>query len=472
MLPKITPPPEDDFDKTRALAPQQATAMIAEVDPDELRPGTMAGAYVLEKSLASGGGGTVYEARHRLLGRTAAVKILRRELATSPRMVARFLREALAVNLIKHPAIVDIYEFGEMPDGRPYYVMELLSGTDLRSLLSERGRFEPREVLAILEPVCSALSAAHAQGIVHRDLKASNIHVEMTADGERKVKLLDFGIAKLLRPEDEEAGLTVAGARLGTSYTMAPEQIRCDTIDGRTDVYALGVVLYHLLAGQYPFRGEFMTDIERMHLEAPVPRVSQVVAVPPALDAVIMKAMEKQRDRRFQDPEAFIAALRAAIAPGASTGTEQGKGRAMAIYVDVRVPEDADSDEILDDVSAVLDTAESMLRDDGWQVLLQTGNTLLGAKVLPDDAAYAAATCAAGQVTAEGLVEALAARDTATAEVKVNVSIHVDDAILKGAGHDSEIVGGALTSVSGWAPEEHVEGLYTSPAFATVTSSG
>ena len=150
MLPKITPQSEEDFDKTRALAPQQATAMIAETDPDELRPGTMAGAYVLEKSLASGGGGTVYEARHRLLGRIAAVKVLRRELATSPRMVARFLREALAVNLIKHPAIVDIYEFGELPDGRPYYVMELLSGTDLRSLLTERGRFPPAEVLEIL----------------------------------------------------------------------------------------------------------------------------------------------------------------------------------------------------------------------------------------------------------------------------------------------------------------------------------
>jgi len=464
LLPKITPHLEEDFDKTRALAPQQATAMVAEGDPDELRPGTLAGAYVLERSLASGGGGTVYEARHRLLGRIAAVKVLRRELAASPRMVARFLREALAVNLIKHPAIVDIYEFGELPDGRPYYVMELLSGTDLRSLLTERGRFEPREVLKILEPVCSALSAAHAQGIVHRDLKASNIHVETTADGERKVKLLDFGIAKLLRPEDEEAGLTVAGARLGTSYTMAPEQIRCDTIDGRTDVYALGVVLYHLLAGQYPFRGEFMTDIERMHLEAPVPRVSQVVAVSPAIDAVIMKAMEKQRDRRFQDPDAFIAALRAAVAPGSSE-SEQATGRAMAIYVDVRVPEDADSDAILDDASAVLDAAESALRDDGWQVLLQTGNTLLGAKVLPTGAADATAACGAGQVTAEQLVDVLAYRESATAEVAVNVSIHVDQAILNGAAKDSEIVGGAVTSVSAWAPQGAVDGLYVTPSF-------
>ena len=471
MLPKTNPLLEEDFDKTRALGPQQATALAAETDPDELRPGTMAGAYVLEKSLASGGGGTVYEARHRLLGRRAAVKVLRRELAASPRMVARFLREALAVNLIKHPAIVDIYEFGELPDGRPYYVMELLAGTDLRSLLTERGRFEPREVLAILEPVCSALSAAHAQGIVHRDLKASNIHIEMT-NGERKVKLLDFGIAKLLRPEDEEAGLTVAGARLGTSYTMAPEQIRCDTIDGRTDVYALGVVLYHLLAGQYPFRGEFMTDIERMHLEAPVPRVSQMVAVPHALDAVIMKAMEKQRDRRFADPEAFLAALREAVAPSAGgvSDAAQTQGKAMAIYVDIRVPDDADSDEILDDVSAVLDAAESALRDDGWQVLLQTGNTLLGAKILPADVVAAAAACSVAQATAETLVATLAERENAAVEVTVNVSIHVDDAILKGgASEPDEIVGGAITTVTTWAPEKSGVGLYLSPAFAAST---
>src|SRR3954471_12982050 len=175
VLPKVTPTPDDDHEKTRALAPQQATALSMDPDPDELRPGTMAGAYVLEKSLASGGGGTVYEARHRLLGRLAPVKVLRRELASSPRMVARFLREALAVNMIKHPNIVDIYEFGELPDGRPFYVMELLDGTDLRRVLQSRGRLSPGEALEYLQPVCSALEAAHSHGVVHRDLKSSNI---------------------------------------------------------------------------------------------------------------------------------------------------------------------------------------------------------------------------------------------------------------------------------------------------------
>src|SRR5437763_2298011 len=177
--------PKDDDDKTRALGPgQSAGAMAQAVDPDQLKPGTLAGAYVLKKELASGGGGTVYEAQHRLLGRKAAVKVLRRELAASPQMVARFLREALAVNMIKHPNIVDIYEFGELPDGRPFYVMELLEGTDLRTLLTERGRISPPEVLEYLEPVCSALEAAHARGIVHRDLKASNIFIATQGGNE------------------------------------------------------------------------------------------------------------------------------------------------------------------------------------------------------------------------------------------------------------------------------------------------
>jgi serine/threonine-protein kinase len=469
VLPKLNEQPEDDFDKTRALAPQQATsAAMLDGDPDELRPGTMAGAYLLEKSLASGGGGTVYEARHRLLGRRAAVKVLRRELASSPRMVARFLREALAVNLIKHPSIVDIYEFGELPDGRPYYVMELLGGADLRTLLTERGRFEAREVLALLEPVCSALTAAHAQGIVHRDLKASNIHVEVR-DGTQIVKLLDFGIAKLVRPEGEDAGLTVAGARLGTSYTMAPEQIRSEAIDARTDVYALGVVLFHLLTGKYPFRGEFMTDIERMHLEAPPPRPSQFASVSPAVDVIVLRAMEKLPDRRFQDAESFISALREAVAPTSSSRSTEPAGRAIGIYVDVRAPEDADSDEILDDISAVLDAAEQAFREDGWQVVLQTGNVLLGAKLLPENADEARAACAAGRAIAEALIQALVDRSGAQADVHVNVSAHVAEAVVRdgSAAGSKEIVGGTMTEVGAWASSENVDGVHLTAAFAT-----
>ena len=474
MLPKIDIQTgkefAEDFDKTRALGPQQSTALAQQPDPDALRAGTMAGGYVLEKALASGGGGTVYEAKHRLLGRRAAVKVLRRELASSQQMVTRFLREALAVNLIKHPNIVDIYEFGELPDGRPFYVMELLDGTDLRSMLSTKGRFHPSEVLEILTPVCSALEAAHAQGIVHRDLKASNIHIEQRGS-ERIVKLLDFGIAKLIHPDAGDAGLTVAGARLGTSYTMAPEQIRGGNIDARTDVYALGVVLYHLLTGQYPFRGEQMTDIERLHLESPAPRPSASAPVSPALDAVVLRAMEKQPDRRFASAKAFAIALQEAIGAPKVASTAAQMVRAMAIFIELRMADtaDADSDQLLDDVSAVLDAAEQKLREGGWQLPLQTGNALLAAKVLPEPEATAGPARAQARHVAQTLFEDFASRPGAHADVHVNICLHVDGAEVKESGDvpgGKEIVGGEITSIAKWAPQENIAGVHMTAAAA------
>jgi serine/threonine-protein kinase len=447
---------DDDDDKTRALGPNQsASAMTQAADPDALKPGTLAGAYVLKKELASGGGGTVYEAQHRLLGRKVAVKVLRRELAASPQMVARFLREALAVNMIKHPNIVDIYEFGELPDGRPFYVMELLEGTDLRSLLNERGRFTPTEVYEILEPVCSALQAAHDQGIVHRDLKASNILI-MQREGKQVVKLLDFGIAKLMHPDAADAGLTVVGTRLGTSYTMAPEQIRGDAVDPRTDIYALGVVLYHLLTGQYPFRAETMTDIERMHLEAPPPRPSQAAAIPPAIDAVTLRCMEKQADRRFPSAKAFVEALRDAIGIKKAGGDEVAKG--AAIYVEIRIAGDADaeSDEVLDDTSMILDTAEQALRGAGLTLPLQTGSAIIGTRVLSDDAAEATGQRDEVAALANTLSDELAARSTLHPGVHVNISVH--------APGGKEVVGGDLLSIATWAPQENVAGVHVTDA--------
>jgi serine/threonine protein kinase len=458
---------KDDDDKTRALGPGQAAGAMAQaVDPDALKAGTVAGAYVLKRELASGGGGTVYEAQHRLLGRKAAVKVLRRELAASPQMVARFLREALAVNMIKHPNIVDIYEFGELPDGRPFYVMELLEGTDLRSLLNERGRFTPLEVLDILEPVCSALQAAHDLGIVHRDLKASNILI-MQREGRQIVKLLDFGIAKLMHPDAADAGLTVVGTRLGTSYTMAPEQIRGDAVDPRTDIYALGVVLYHLLTGQYPFRAETMTDIERQHLEAPPPRASLLASIPPALDNVALRCMEKTAERRFPSAKAFIDAVRDAV--GVKKTTADVAARAAAIYVEIRIADgtDQESDEVLDDTSMILDTAEQAFRGAGLTLPLQTGSALIGARVLPADAKEATAEREKIAALATTLADELAGRSTAHAGVHVNIAMHVDSASIKDSAEvpgGKEIVGGDILSIASWAPQENVPGLHLTTA--------
>ncbi|HXJ20459.1 MAG TPA: serine/threonine-protein kinase [Polyangia bacterium] len=464
MLPKA-----DDEDKTRALGPHQTpsvSGMAAAVDADALAPGTLAGPYVLKREIASGGGGTVYEAQHKVLGRKAAVKVLRRQLAASPQMVTRFVREAQAVNLIRHPAIVDIFEFDTLPDGRPFYVMELLEGTDVRSLLNERGRFSPAEVLEILDPVCSALQVAHEQGIVHRDLKASNIFVS-TNGGKRTVKLLDFGIAKLMHPDASEAGLTVVGTRLGTSYTMAPEQIRGDGVDPRTDIYALGVVLYHLLTGQYPFRAETMTDIERQHLEAPPPRPSQGAPVSPAFDAVVLRCMEKTAERRYQSVKAFLEALREAV--GAKTDKPEIVARAAAIFVEIRVAEgaDAESDAVLDDTSAILDATEQSLRGAGLGLPLQTGSAIIGARVLADEASAADAARDEVVAVAQGLADELAARPTAVPEVHVNITVHVGPASVKDSAEapdGKEIVGGEILATADWAPQENVTGLHLTAA--------
>src|SRR6185436_16891836 len=196
----------------------------------------------------------------------------------------------------------------------------------------------------------------------------------MQREGKQVVKLLDFGIAKLMHPDAADAGLTVVGTRLGTSYTMAPEQIRGDAVDPRTDIYALGVVLYHLLTGQYPFRAETMTDIERQHLEAPPPRPSQAAAIPPAIDQVTLRCMEKGADRRFPSAKAFIEGLRDAIGIKKAGGDEVALGG--AIYVEIRIADgaDAESDEVLDDTSMILDTAEQAIRGAGLTLPLQTGS--------------------------------------------------------------------------------------------------
>jgi serine/threonine protein kinase len=460
-------PKSDDYEKTRRLGPNQGpSASVTAVDADALKPGTLCGAYVLKKELASGGGGTVYEASHRILNRRAAVKVLRRQLAASPQMVARFVQEARAVNLIKHPSIVDIFEFDELPDGRPFYVMELLDGIDLRSILTERGRIPPAEVLEILEPVCSALQAAHDLGIVHRDLKASNVFIA-NVGGTRVVKLLDFGIAKLLHPDAGEGGLTVVGTRLGTSYTMAPEQIRGDSVDARTDIYALGVVLYHLLTGQYPFRAETMTDIERQHLEAPVPRPSQAAPVPPALDAIVLRCMEKTAERRYQTVKAVIEALRDVI--GNKAADKEVTARGAAILVDIKIADgaDAESDEVLDDTSAILDVAEQTLRSAGMTLPLLTGSTIIGARVLSDDTAVAAGERNFTVTLANSLAEELKARPSAHADVHVNIAVHVARAAVKTSSDvqgGREVVGGELLSTADWAPHENVNSVVVTAA--------
>jgi hypothetical protein len=304
--------------------------------------------------------------------------------------------------------------------------------------------------------VCGALEAAHRAGVVHRDLKASNITV-LENGTERIVKLLDFGIAKLLHPEPGGAGLTEAGSMLGTSHYMAPEQVRGEPVDTRVDVYALGVLLYQLLTAQYPFQSEKTEEIAWMHLTAPVPRASQSAPVPPALDEIIIKSMEKDREKRYPSVTAFLEALKEACGTAPMTSEEERPTPAAGIHVEVRVPEDVGEDVddlLLDDMGMVLDEAERCLKEAHFLLPLHTSNAILGVKRLGNGEGTIDESAAVA--LARDLHHALAKRAGADARVHVNVSVRIDSAVIRErAAGEAEVIGGPLLVFENWVPESN-----------------
>ncbi|NMO22475.1 serine/threonine protein kinase [Pyxidicoccus fallax] len=420
-----------------------------ETSRSERGPGTLAGEYVLKALLASGGHGSVYEAEHRILGRRAAVKVLHPHLADQGEMLKRFVREARVVNQIRHPNIVDVYDFGLMPDGSPYYVMELLTGRTLSQVVQERGRLSASRALAYLEPVCAALEAAHRAGVVHRDLKASNVLV--MEEGERpRVKLLDFGIAKLLHAEPAQEGLTIAGQRLGTAHAMAPEQFRGGPIGPHTDIYALGVLLHQLLTGRYPFQCEDRMELERLHLEAPAPRPSAIAPVSPAVDAVVLRCLEKDGGRRYASVGVFLAALSEAaeepVQPARRTRL------ALAVHCEVVLAATGQDDDAVYAVLAdVLDGLEQGLRGGGFLLALQSGTTLLAVHPLENGAPSPERTAYLREAeNSLRILQQAAQRLAEPVSAQVHLCMHLGQAETRGDSGESEVVGGPVTDVGAW----------------------
>jgi serine/threonine-protein kinase len=278
--------------------------------------------YRVVSLLGAGGMGSVYLAEHPVIGRRAAIKVLRRELAEDLGLVERFVNEARAANAIRHPNIIEIIDVGRLPSGLPYLMMELLEGTSLAEAISRSGRLPIDRAADILAQAASALSAAHAKGIVHRDLKPDNLYLcpdDSVPAGER-VKVLDFGIAKLRGELGSNSAKTQAGAVMGTPPYMSPEQCRglSDEIDHRTDIYALGIILYEMLCGAPPFVSAGWGEIVLAHLTQAPPRPrSKNPEVPEALEQLILKALAKKADDRF----ASAAEMRAALLPFSSSTT-------------------------------------------------------------------------------------------------------------------------------------------------------
>ena len=291
--------------------------------PPELA-GQMAGEYRLGRKLGEGGFGTVYEAIHPLLKRRAAVKVLHRVAGSDSEAVLRFVAEARAVNQIRNRYIIDIFSFGKLADGRHFYVMDLLEGEPLDRYLAREGRCSVPCAVQLLRPIAEALDAAHAAGVVHRDLKPQNIYLIWDATGETVPKLLDFGMAKLL---GESPVHTVSGTPLGTPHYMSPEQARGDLVDGRSDVYALGVLCYELLTGQLPMTGENTIGVLMAHIiQVPTPPSEACPELPEALNAPILRMLEKKPELRPVTASMALAEL-ASAAERAGTEVPAGPPR-------------------------------------------------------------------------------------------------------------------------------------------------
>lgn len=266
--------------------------------------GTQVGPYEIVREIGAGGMGAVYEALHVQLGRKVALKVLKPEIASSTDMLTRFFNEARAVNHVDHPGLVQISDFGSLPNGSPYLVMELLRGHTLAERLKARTRLSESEALAIIEQLASILAAAHDKGIVHRDVKPSNIMLvpDPAMPGGERVKLLDFGIAKIANSTIASGGLptTQAGLPLGTPLYMSPEQCVGKTaVDGKADVYALGVILFELLAGQPPFEAENQLALLNMHVsKAPPPLPPGGSTVTTATRQLLSRLLSKDKDLR------------------------------------------------------------------------------------------------------------------------------------------------------------------------------
>jgi serine/threonine-protein kinase len=347
------------------------------------------------------------------------------------------------VQKLAHPALATVFGAGRLADGRPWYAMELLEGRDLAAVLLDRGALPPEEAYALLEPLAGALATAHARGVIHRDVKAQNVFV---TDAGRVV-LLDFGVAKLTDPG--EASLSVSGMAIGTPSCMAPEQSAGGAVDARTDVYALGVLAYHLLAGELPFADASPAIMRQLHRWARRPRPGSRVRLSPELDAVIVRAMARAPEQRFASAEEFLAAYKEALATGESAAAAVC-GPSLAVHLEVH--EDGDGCADLAVLEAALPMAIEGFAGQGFVIAAELGNAAVMVRACaepgptPDErrAAIELARALSQQV-----------RERGHGALALRVYLDVQRAELAGG----RVVGGQVLRLGTWLPEESVAGV-------------
>lgn len=268
----------------------------------------VAGKYEIKKELGEGGVGTVYQVRHVDLGVDYALKILN-TASVDGRFIDRFKREAEVLIKFQHPGSVALRDFGKTEDGNYYMAMDFCNGQTLRQVLDEQGELPVRRVFLILEQLLDTLQAAHTAGIVHRDIKPENIMLEFGANNSDVVKILDFGIAKL-REQPNDSSKTTEGVSVGTPQYMSPEQASGESkLDERVDIYSLGCVVYEMITGKAPFIGESVIQTLIMHLTQPPKPFANDFGLPEAIESLVFKSIEKNKDARYQSAKSFKESL-------------------------------------------------------------------------------------------------------------------------------------------------------------------
>lgn len=295
------------------ICPRDGSSMVT-VGDDPLLGMVVEGRYKIQSVIGQGSAGTVYRAVQELIGREVAVKVLHDYLVSDEEFIKRFKQEAKASSRLNHPNIITIYDFGVIPQGggRPYIAMDLLNGIPLSDVISEINHIDVEEALPIFTQVCAALSEAHRQGVVHRDIKPENI-VLVERGGQKNFPIVvDFGIARLVQEESDQAKITRTGTVCGSPTYMSPEQCTSSKVDHRSDIYSLGIVFYETLTGEVPFQHEELVRVMAMQLSdlpRPIDEVRPDLVFPEALVSLINKTLSKNPADRHQTMDELSKAL-------------------------------------------------------------------------------------------------------------------------------------------------------------------